>query len=301
MNLHASKGNFVVIDDGKTTQEFPITIGEDISFKESYTFNLGAGATKDIYFNGPSYGKGVMVNSNNMVAVGIGTKLAEGENIYLNKTYAKALSIKNLGRVGIEAEVESAEVNDGKTTLTIKDSNFVYSTLTSTPVSEPFNVEGLEFTFKIANHVILYISLYGEDGADMTTGDGVASSFEKIINENLVGFDLVEVEYNDDDQFVIKCLSPGPHTIEFLEDDGDNRIYLGMSNPTLELGCEDFTGQTLNMINGAANGENAVITSVDNTTIIVDADWTGALPVDGDHFYVTDLTKDATVSLLAYQ
>ena len=298
MNLLIGNSNLVVEDNGVVTQEFPLSVGEEISLKESYTIKLPEGGTTDISFNGPTIGKGVFINSNCLLNVTSGTTNVSGENLYLNRIYIPNMNITSLGKIQFDGEVNSQTNGTGTVTIVVKDKNFLHSTLTGTPVIEPFNVDGLEFLIKIENYAILSMELEAQDGADITTGDGIASSLTDQINA-FVGIDLVDITYSVDHKFIIKCELTGPIGIEMLAEGNDNRLYLGMSSPILELGTETFVGNTVVIVSGDEVGEGGVITAMTNTDITFTS--TALAMSSGDLFYVKDTTAEATVGVFVYQ
>jgi len=298
VRIQTNNGNVSIVDDnGNITQEFPLEIGEDIVAKESGTIVLGVNENKNFTFNGVDLVNGVMINSDNLVSLDINGATITGENIYLTRVYTESLSISNIGRHKISGEILG--INSGSSIITPRTPFLSYSVLVGGTVHEPFNLQGESFLFKMENRAIIEITLYGEAGIDITTGNGVANALEDVINSVVSGSDIVSVEYIGD-HFEITSEVGGKVRMMFLDEGYNTSHLLGMESPELFIGGTIEPGYYVRMTTGANSGNEYEITSIDGDGNLTLSGSVTGLAV-GDKYIIIDKSQESTINYLVYQ
>ena len=308
--------NVQVVDGSNVVSNLPLFLNEVIVKRsEIMGLDLAAGASEVLGLGPVGYVKGILISSENRIKV---ESLVSGEydirgigkRIFIDELNVGSLKITNLDQeldVGEIGSINEAGVND---IITAVDKNYTHSLLTGTKVDGPFNISGTKFLFSIYGYSTIYfdigtITITDSGGDPLTNAEvaaNVAAALKAQINENM-NFTAVDVSYDTDaHKFVVKAALAGAYNIEFTSniDYLTAELFIGMSDPTLQLGTDDYAGKKLEMLSGNDAGNTYTIAAISGDQITITGDFTIS-PAAGDRYRIYDDDVACEVNATIYE
>jgi hypothetical protein len=280
------------------------------SYEEYKKIKISSGASKVISFNSIPYIRGILITSENRVKVetnvdGAYVEVGRGKQIV-----AVGINIANLKITNLDKEIDTGIVGsyvagDTADTVTCKntegeDKNYTYSILIGTEVLGPFNLDYKAF----------YFSSYGHSGIMFETGtiesgennDETAALYAAEIQSKInsySGFNAVTVEYDTENKnFIVKATNPGANNLEFVNYDYSTaELHIGMYDPVLKLGTDDYAGKKVEILTGDDAGDILEISEISHENIEFTAKASVAIN-PGDRYRIYDDEEDCEVDVI---
>jgi len=257
------------------------------------------------------YIRGLLISSDNRIKVEVDPgggyeERGRGSKILINELNAPNIKLTNLDKEIDRAEILTVDVSGGDDIITIDNwddyTNYTYSKLIGTVIEGPFNLTGARFVFNIYSHTNIIVEL-GEISGD-TPDDRAATAaleIEADINDQL-GFEAVEVAYDTvNNYFTVTAKRSGAELIEFSNNvAGCDQLYIGMSNPTLRYGTDDYTGKMIEILTGDDAGSTYEIKAISGNQITIDGDFASE-PAAGDKIRIYDPEEDCEVDVVMWR
>lgn len=271
---------------------------------------LAAGASQVIAPTSLTYIKGLIVSSDNRVKVetdaGEGyEERGRGRKIVLDQLNAPAIKITNLDKELDCAEIVSVDDSGDNDILTVDNwdevTNYTYTKAVGTVINGPFTLSGAGFVIDIYRHNRVGIVIGDIEGDDsITRADEVAAAIESALQEKL-GYDAIDMIYSEENErFEITLKIAGEENIEFVEMSDSDELEIGMSNPTVYLGTDDYTGKKIEVLTGDDVGSTYTIAAITGNTITISGSMENA-PSAGDKLRIYDDTEECEVDVVMYR
>jgi len=308
--------NVQIVGGDNIISSLPLFLNEEMTKRtEIAGLDLSAGASEVLSLGSVKYVKGILISSENRIKV---ESLISGEydirgigkRIFIDELNVGSLKITNLDQELDVGEISSVNVAGDNDILTVVDKNYTHSLLTGTKVDGPFNIGGTKFLFSIYGYTTIYfdigiITIVDGAGDPLTNAEvaaNVAAALKEKINEDM-NFTAVDVTYDtDNNKFVVKAALAGAHNIEFTNDIDYKtaEIFIGMSDPTLQLGTDDYTGKKLEILSGNDAGSIYTIKDISGDQITITGDF-AVDPAAGDRYRIFDDDVACEVNATIYE
>jgi hypothetical protein len=277
-----------VTENRAVTTRMAALLGTTIDALETYNMTAEpdeSGAYGPIEINTVSfkYINGMIIKSNGVSEYIIpnteGATIAHiiGKSLLLDRPLAdvalRNISIQPMYNILDYAVVEDAVYEDDKWTLTIKDRNYVYSSITGTPITGKLEMLGrrliLSSEGRIAELVIDTVLREGDDIETMTSDEyhtRVAEELQSKLNY-FFGDGYCNAGYDTDTScYVFSLKEAGEIAMGITSSRAEDLSYFGMRCPTVKLGSEDMENPTIRFLAGnmAAEGDISVTLAYPN-------------------------------------